>query len=190
MLVCALAVEERAARRAGARATRVGVGAAASPPDGRLVSFGLSGALVDGLLPGTILTATRVVDERGCPLWEGEPLRVAGALPAAICGATRIVDHPAERAALAERAGALAVDMESGALALTGRLVGAVRAVSDAPARPLGRLAYGARANGDVAWDVVVRSLLAEPRASIRSARAARKAVASLERAAAALAAL
>ena len=190
MLVVALAVEERAARRAGVRTARVGIGAAASPPDGRLVSFGLCGALVDGLLPGTLLTATRVVDERGCPLWEGEPLRVAGALPAVICGAARIVEHPTERAALGERAGAVAVDMESGALARTGRLVGAVRAVSDAPELPLGRLAYAARRSGDVAWGEVARSLLAEPRASVRSARAARVALASLERAAAALATL
>ena len=72
-LVCALAVEERAAAKAGARTRLVGLGARTTLPPGPLVSFGLAGALVSGLEPGTLLTARRVVDAEGTVLWEEEP---------------------------------------------------------------------------------------------------------------------
>ena len=49
-LACALAVEEGAARSGGARAARVGLQAGLPLPEGRLVSFGLGGALVSGWL--------------------------------------------------------------------------------------------------------------------------------------------
>jgi len=64
-LACALAVEEGAARSGGARAARVGLQAGLPLPEGRLVSFGLAGALVSGLEPGTLVTARRVVDADG-----------------------------------------------------------------------------------------------------------------------------
>jgi adenosylhomocysteine nucleosidase len=187
-LACALAVEERAARSGGARVARVGLGASLPLPDGPLVSFGLAGALLPGFPPGTLVTATRIVDETACVLWEGDPLRVAGARRAVVCAAPRVVDEPAERVALAERTGALAVDLETGALAETGRLAGVLRAISDTPDRPVGGLARAATAAGEVAWRVVVRSFLVEPRTTVRAALGARAALASLERAAAALA--
>ncbi|MGH3030121.1 MAG: hypothetical protein ACRDNE_05055, partial [Gaiellaceae bacterium] len=140
-LVCALPVEEAAAARGGARASRVGLGASGPLPQGRLVSFGLAGALVPGLEPGTLLSARKIVDAEGATLWEGEPVPVPGALTAVVCGAGRVVDDPAARSTLAERTGAVAVDLESGVLAVSGRLAGAVRAISDTPARPVGRLA-------------------------------------------------
>ncbi len=71
VLCCALASEERAARRAGARTALVGLGAGLPLPEGRLVSFGVAGALVPGLKPGTLVTASRVVDGDGRVLWEG-----------------------------------------------------------------------------------------------------------------------
>jgi hypothetical protein len=189
-LACALEVEERAARRAGAQAVRVGLGAArVSLPDGSLASFGLAGALVDDLAPGTLLTATRVVDELGTTLWEGEPLAIPGAVPAVICGAATVVDSLSERRALAARTGAVAVDMESGALARTGRLAGVVRAVSDAPSRPVGRLARASTPEGGAAWPEVARAFLTEPRTAVRATRDARRALRTLERAAAHLAA-
>jgi nucleoside phosphorylase len=187
-LACALHVEERAARRAGAAAVRVGLGARLGLPEGRLVSFGLAGALVLGLPPGTLLTARRVVDADGTVLWEDEPLRVPGALTAVVCDAGRIVDDPVERRELAERTGAVAVDTESAALAATGRLAGVVRAVSDTPGQPAGRLAHGATPDGATDWRVVGRALVSEPAATIGTARAASRALASLRHAATVLA--
>jgi adenosylhomocysteine nucleosidase len=188
ILACALAVEERAARAGGAWAARVGLGARLPLPEGPLVSFGLAGALVPGLEPGTLLTARRVVDADGTVLWEDEPLRVPGALTAVVCDAGFVVDDPVERRELARRTGAAAADMESAALAATGRLAGVVRAISDTPERPVGRLAHAAVADGGTAWGVVARALLAEPRTTVGAARSARRALSSLRHAAVALA--
>src|SRR5207253_8958738 len=131
---CAMTVEERIARRLG-RTALVGLGASKGVPEGRLVSFGIAGALADDLPIGTVIDATRVVDESGDVLWEGGPLGAAPARTGTILGATRIVDDPDERARLHARTGADAVDMESGALARSGRLVGCLRAISDTPTR-------------------------------------------------------
>lgn len=187
-LACALEVEERAARKGGARAARVGLAAILPPPDGPLASFGLAGALVPELVPGSLVTATRIVGEDGGVLWAGEPLVVPGARPGVLCSASRVVDRPEERSALAARTGAVAVDLESAALARTGRLTGAVRAISDDASQPLGRLARAARPDGRVAWREVVLAFATQPARSLRSARAARRGIAALERAAAALA--
>ena len=184
-LACALELEEKVARRAGARAARVGLGAKLPLPDGRLVSFGLAGGLVPGLRPGTLLTAERLVDESGRTLWEGAPLEVDGARPAVMCAAQGVADDPAERRALAERTGAVAVDMESGVLASSGRLVGIVRAISDTPEQPVGGLASAATLDGGTNWRVVTRSFATEPVRSTRTALGARRAFAALGRAAA-----
>ena len=183
-LACALVSEERAARKGGARAARVGLGAGLPLPEGRMAGFGLAGALVEGLEPGTVVTATRIVDEAGVTLWEGEPLPVPGARPAVICAAAQVVDGAAERAGLAKRSGADAVDLESGRLAASHRLAGVVRAISDTPGRPVGRLARASRGDGRVRWGVVLQSFVTEPRTALRSARDARRALAALELAA------
>lgn len=183
-LACALAVEEKAARGAGAAAVRVGLGARSTLPEGRLVSFGLAGALVPGLPPGTLLTARSVVDADGTVLWEDEPLRVPGALTAVVCDAGRVVDHPAERRELGQQSGAVAADTESATLAATGRLAGVIRAVSDTPGQPVGRLARGATPDGATDWRVVVSALVSEPAATVRTARAAGRALGSLRHAA------
>ena len=78
-LACALKVEQKAARKAGARTALVGLGAALPLPEGRLVSFGFAGGLGDALRPGTLVTATKVVDPSGRTLWDGPALEVAGA---------------------------------------------------------------------------------------------------------------
>jgi hypothetical protein len=183
-LACALVSEERAARKGGAQAARVGLGAGLALPEGRMAGFGLAGALVDGLEPGTVVTATRIVDEAGTTLWEGEPLPVPGARPAVICAASEVVDGPLERAGLAARSGADAVDLESGRLAASRRLAGVVRAISDTPGRPVGRLARASRGDGRVRWGVVLHSFATEPLTSLRAARDARRALAALELAA------
>jgi hypothetical protein len=188
MLACALAVEEKAARDGGARVARIGLGACLPLPEGRLVAFGLTGALVTGLAPGTLVTARRVVDADGTVLWEDKPLEVPGALPGVVCDAGAAVDDSVARRELADKTGAVAVDMESATLAATGRLAGVIRAVSDTPEEPIGLLATAARPDGRADWGVVLRALLNEPRQTLRTAVATRHALASLRSAATALA--
>jgi nucleoside phosphorylase len=186
-LACALEVEERVARSAGARAARVGLGAALPLPEGRLVSFGFAGALDPGLRPGTLVTATKVVDASGTTLWEGDPIEVDGAQAVVICAAREVVDGAAERDRLATATGADAVDMESGALAASGRLAGVVRAISDSRDQPLGPFAFAANVDGSTRWSVVARAFLFHPVASLRTALSARRAIGRLARAAEAL---
>jgi adenosylhomocysteine nucleosidase len=126
---CATTAEERAARKLGVSAVRVGVRVANGVPEGRLVSFGLAGALRDGLAVGDVLDATRVVDAAGATLWEGPGLGVGR--PATVLGSDALVHDAGERARLHASSGADAVDMESGVLARSGRLAGVVRVVSD-----------------------------------------------------------
>jgi hypothetical protein len=178
---CAMTVEERIARRLG-RTAVVGLGASKGVPEGRLVSFGIAGALSGELAVGTVIDATRVVDESGAVLWEGGPLGASPARTGTILGASRIVDDPAERARLHVATGADAVDMESGALARSGRLVGCLRAISDTPTCRLGGVAQGATPDGGV--DVVgfLRGFVREPAVTVRAARGARRALRSLEK--------
>ena len=177
---CAMTVEERIARRFG-RTALVGLGAAKGVPEGRLVSFGIAGALSGELPIGTVIDATRVVDESGAVLWEGGPLGATSARTGTILGATRIVDDPAERARLHAATGAIAVDMESGPLARSGRLAGCVRAVSDTPTRRLGGVAEGAKPNGEVDYVGFLRGFLRAPLVTGRAALGARRALKSLE---------
>jgi adenosylhomocysteine nucleosidase len=183
-LACALKLEEKAARKAGARTALVGLGAGLPLPEGRLVSFGLAGGLEPRMRPGTLITGTRVVDPGGRTLWDGPALQVEGAEPAVVCASDRVVDDAEARRALAEKSGAAVVDMESGVLASTGRLAGVVRAISDSGARPVGKLLSAGRADGGTDWKVVATAFATEPVRSIRAARDARTATAALGRAA------
>jgi nucleoside phosphorylase len=178
---CATTAEERAARKLGVSTVRIGVRAANGVPEGRLVSFGLAGALHDGLAIGDVLDATRVVDESGTVLWEGGPLGVASARTGTILGASRIVDDPAERARLHERTGADAVDMESGILARTGRLAGCIRSISDTPTSRLAGLARAVKLSGEPDVRGFVVGFLREPVATARALASARRALKSLE---------
>ncbi|MFL5917883.1 MAG: hypothetical protein ACJ74L_01310 [Gaiellaceae bacterium] len=177
---CALTVEERVARRLG-RTALVGLGASRGVPDGRVVSFGIAGALAPDLPIGTVIDATRVVDESGAVLWEGAPLGATSARTGTILGASRIVDDPAERARLHEQTGAEAVDMESGPLARSGRLAGCLRAVSDTPTRRLGGVARGATLDGRVDVPGFLRGLMREPLVTLRAVLGARRALKALE---------
>lgn len=177
---CAMTVEERIARRLG-RTALVGLGASNGVPDGPVVSFGIAGALSADLPIGTVIDATRVVDESGAVLWEGQPLGARPARTGTILGASRIVDDPAERERLRVQTGADAVDMESGPLARSGRLVGCVRAISDTPARRLGGVAEGAKPNGEVDYIGFLRGFVRAPVVTARAAVGARRALRSLE---------
>jgi nucleoside phosphorylase len=172
------------ARRAGLRTALVGLGAGLPLPEGRLVGFGIAGALVPGLAPGTVVSAARVVDGDGQVVWEGEPVPVPGARSVVLCDLGRIVDDPADRAAVAGRTGAEAVDMESATLAATGRLAGVVRAVVDTPGERLGRLAFAVNLDGSTDWPAVARAFATEPLTSAQVARQARRAFAALAEAA------
>jgi nucleoside phosphorylase len=177
---CAMAVEERIARRLG-RTALVGLGASKGVPEGRVVSFGIAGALSGDYPVGTVIDATRVVDESGTVLWEGGPLGAQPARTGTILGASRIVDDPAERARLHRATGADAVDMESGLLARSGRLHGCLRAISDTPTRRLGGVAKGARPDGEVDYAGFLRGFLRQPVVTLRAALGARRALKSLE---------
>jgi nucleoside phosphorylase len=179
-----LKVEEKAARKAGARTAVIGLGAGLPLPEGQIVSFGFAGGLEPGLRPGTLITATRVVDPAGRTLWGGPALEVEGAEPAVICASELVANEPSERHALAERTGATVVDMESGVLASTGRLAGVVRAISDPADHPVGKLVTAGKPDGGTDWKVVAAAFATEPVKSIRTARDARKATAALQRAA------
>jgi hypothetical protein len=177
---CATSVEARAARRAGLRAARVGVAVRRGVPAGRLVSFGVAGGL-DGLAVGEVIDATRIVDERGEVLWEGEGLGVAGTRPGTILASARIVDDPAERRRLHELTGADAVDMESGLLAASGRLDGCIRAISDTPERTLGVLAGAVTPTGRPRPLGFLRALAVDPAGTVRALGDIRRALKALE---------
>jgi adenosylhomocysteine nucleosidase len=180
VLACATTTEARVGRRRGATAKVVGVGCSRGVPEGAVVSFGLAGALHDGLACGDVLDAVRVVDERGATLWEGAPVGAAGARTATILAADRVVDDPEERRRLHERTGADAVDMESGALARAGCLSGVVRAVSDTPSRTLGPLGRALDANGRVR-PAAVADAVASPVGTARALRGIRRGLRGLE---------
>ena len=165
---CATGTEERVARRAGFRTARIGVCARRGVPVGDLVSFGVAGGL-NGLEIGAVLDATRIVDEQGQVLWEGEGLGVAGARPATILATDRLLDDPAERRRLHQATGADAVDMESGVLAATGRLRGCLRAVSDTPERPLGPLGEAVTPDGRPRPLGFLKALALAPKDTVRA---------------------
>jgi len=135
--------------------TRIGMRARRVPPADRLLLAGVAGAVVPGLAPGDIVVADRVVldgaDDVALPGAAdlAKALRIAGLTVhlGPVGGADRVVTGPA-RIGWADR-GAIAVDMESGVLARTGRLAAVVRAIVDTPAHPLvslGTLPRGSRA--------------------------------------------
>jgi 4-hydroxy-3-methylbut-2-en-1-yl diphosphate reductase len=136
-IVAALLLEARAVG-----GTRIGMRARRPLPDGPLALAGVAGAVVPGLAPGDVVVADRVLLDGDEILLPGaaalaKALRIAGLTVhvGPVGGATELVTGPA-RAAWAAR-GALAVDLESGVLARTGRLAAVVRTVVDTPAHPL-----------------------------------------------------
>jgi len=182
---CATSAEERVARRLGLDAVRVGVCVANGVPDGRLVSFGLAGALGE-LGVGEVLDATRVVDETGTTLWEGPGLGVSGARDGVVLGGDVLVYDAAERTRLREASGADAVDMESGVLARSGRLAGVVRAISDDAGSAVEGVDRTVHADGRTNATGLVRWVATRRGDALRSMRDAVRALHALEEAVAA----
>lgn len=137
-IVAPLLLEARAAG-----GTRIGMRARRPLPDGPLALAGVAGAVVAGLAPGAVVVADRVLLREGEDVVLPSAAALAHALRIAgltvhvgpIGGAAELVTGPA-RAAWADR-GALAVDLESGPLARTGRLAAVVRTIVDTPVHPL-----------------------------------------------------
>ena len=182
IFACATTAEERAARRAGLRTARIGLRGATGLPDGELVSFGLAGALHDGLHVGDVLDATRVVDSAGVTLWEGSPLGVRGARTATVLASDVLVHDASERRRLHETSGADAVDMESGVLAASGRLAGVVRAISDVPASAVEGVDATVRADGSTDVVGLLRWVAANRGDALRAMRDALTALRALQR--------
>jgi hypothetical protein len=178
---CATTAEERVAKRAGLRTARVGVRASNGVPEGAVVSFGLAGALREGLAVGEVLDATRVVDERGTTLWEGEGLGVGR--HATILGSDVLVHDTSERRRLHEASGADAVDMESGVLARSGRLAGVQRVVSDDVTSAIEGVDATVHANGKTDVVGLARWVATRRGAAVRSMKDAMAALRALERA-------
>ena len=185
---CATSAEERAARRAGLQTARVGLAACRALPEGPVVSFGLAGGLADDVSCGDVIDATRVVGRGGVLLWQGAPVGAPSAREGTVLAADRLIDDPEERRRLHVETGALVVDLESGPLAATGRLVGCIRVVSDTPARTLGGMAAGVKADGTIDYGGIGRAFVRSPRAFTRAAGDARRALRKLRRIAEAVA--
>jgi adenosylhomocysteine nucleosidase len=179
---CATTAEERVAKRRGLRTVRVGVHAANGVPDTPVVSFGLAGALRDGLGVGAVLDATRVVDEHGSTLWEGGPLGVPGAQAATVLGSDVLVHDQLERRRLHLASGADAVDMESGVLARSGKLAGVLRVVSDDPSSAIEGVDTTVHPDGSTDVTGLVRWIAHRRGDAVRSMRDAVKALRQLER--------
>jgi nucleoside phosphorylase len=180
---CATSAEERVAKRAGLAAVRVGVCAANGVPEGRLVSFGVAGSLDESLRVGDVLDATRVVDATGATLWEGPGLGVRGARGGVVLGGDVLVHDAAERERLRAASGADAVDMESGALARSGRLAGVVRAISDDAASAVEGVDSTVHADGRTNVVGLLRWIATRRGDAIRSMRDALRALKALEEA-------
>ena len=147
-----------------------------------IVSFGMTGALVDGLAIGDWVVADRLwgaIDLACDPAWTAA---LAAALPGARIGGFyadgRMIDTVAEKLALGERHGALAVDMEShiaGAVAAERGLPFAiVRCVSDGARHLLPHaITVSMRPDGGVDAKAMLRSLAARPGQAADIARTA-----------------
>jgi len=182
IFACATTAEERVARKAGLRAVRVGVRAVNGVPDGRIVSFGVAGALHDGLAIGDVVDATRVVDASGTTLWEGAPLGVRGARTGTVLASNELVHDADERRRLHEASGADAVDMESGTLAATGRLAGVVRAISDVPSSAIEGVESTVHPDGRTDVAGLLRWVVSRRGDAIRSMRDAVRSLNALQR--------
>ncbi|MCP5364558.1 MAG: hypothetical protein H6905_04915 [Hyphomicrobiales bacterium] len=117
-----------------------------------LVSFGLAGGLVATVQPGDIVLADSIMGPDGteiptCDRWRAHVFDAAGDDISLISGLVFSTEHAItaaeDKAALAEATGAIAVDMESYAIASTARQFGVpflvVRAVADPSVRTIPR---------------------------------------------------
>ena len=209
LVVCGLAAEARIAKGPGnwalcagrvtaaeeqALATALGAGGAG------VLSFGIAGGLSSGLAPGDIVLADSVVSEDGrfvCdPPWlQRLAVRLPTARQAPLFGAAAPVATSADKLRLAERTGAVAVDMESQIAARWAARYGVplavLRIVADSVERTLPPAALvGMRPDGSTDIGAVLRSLAAAPGqlpALVRTALDAKRAFDELKRSRSAL---
>ena len=150
LAVCAMGMEAWGVRRRahGVRVVKVGIGGA---PPGRaaqhsiVISTGLCGGLTPDQVPGMVVIATTVADERGAT-FACDPQVVAALQRATQSLGFPVVTGPvistqamvtgADRATWAAR-GHVAVDMESALAAPTARRFGVLRVILDTPHREL-----------------------------------------------------
>jgi nucleoside phosphorylase len=163
----------------------------AAPPLA-LVAAGFCGALDGGLRPGDLVAAERVVDEAGAA-FPADPGLLA-AVPGrrgTLVSAVRVARTPVERERLRVLAGpgALAVDLESAALARAAQRAGvpflALRAVTDVVADRLPDLEALVDGDGRPRPAALVRHLVRRPAdvvALARLGRGARRAGPALRR--------
>ena len=145
---------------------------AAAAGAGGIVSFGMTGALVDGLAIGDWVVADRLwgAVEAACdPGWAAAlAVRLPGTRVGGFYADGRMIDTVQEKLALGERHGALAVDMEShvaAAVAAERRLPFAiVRCVSDSARHLLPHaITVSMRPDGGVDAGAMLRSLAGRP---------------------------
>jgi adenosylhomocysteine nucleosidase len=164
-----------------------------------LLSFGLAGGLDPLLRPGSVVVADAIVTERGelfstDPAWRRrlvERLATCRAVvEARIAGSDRPLLTPSAKRAMANGQSAVAVDMESQAVARAAQRSGvpfmSVRAVADPAERGIPAwLAEAIDGNGRPRLRVVAAGVLANPwdfRRLFRLARDQRAALAALDR--------
>ncbi len=140
-----------------------------------LVSFGVAGGLDPSLGAGVVVIGSSVIEPDGAALPAHEPwvkalMRIDGAFDSgAIIGSDRPVMTALDKRRLFRRHGALAVDMESHAVAAVARDAGipfaAIRAIGDPAGRSVPRAALaGHMPDGRTRALPVVAGLLRRPR--------------------------
>ncbi|QFY44769.1 phosphorylase [Candidatus Methylospira mobilis] len=145
---------------------------------GFLVSWGCAAALDSALMPGALVLASHVIEYNGSVRPTDDELRnrLAGKLSAsrlnihqaALVESRQIVATPQAKAGLLQRYGALAVDMESGAVARCAARNQvpflAVRAIADTAAMtvPASVLAASGE-NGNIHLPLLLRHVLLKP---------------------------
>jgi adenosylhomocysteine nucleosidase len=184
----------------GARPARARAEAARLIAEGAagLVSFGLAGGLSPALASGDLVLADAVVLPGGGRIatdlaWRNRisaRVEVAGRAPrqATVAGSDRLLATVAAKRALFEATGALAVDMESHAVAEAAHRAGlpfvVLRAIADPADQALPRAAMTALgASGEVRLLTVARALLERPGelpALLRLGRQSRRVLATL----------
>jgi len=140
----------------------------------RLISFGIAGGLAPGLAPGALLLPKAVCIESGDTIPVDEKWRAAVAArlgpaePGLLLGEAAIVASAAAKRALFRSTGAVAADLESGAVARAASRAKipflVLRAVADPADRDLPEAALvGLDERGGVALGAVLRSILRRP---------------------------
>ncbi len=176
-IVVGLAAEAKIAGLFGGRigiggGTAAGAGRAASalvPHVSALISFGLAGGLDPVLPSGALLVPATVLADDG--RWDADPIltaRLGGPTPGLLFGDGAILATTGAKADLHARTGAVAVDLESAAVARIaarhGMPFAVLRAVCDPAGRDLPRAALAALdGQGRIGALRVVAAILARP---------------------------